>query len=125
MQKMQFFGAVGTVTGSSYFLSDDTDNGILIDFGMFQETSEISQRNAVPLPIDPKHIIGVVVTHAHLDHCGRLPLLIRMGYYGKIYMTEPTKMIVELALMDAVHIAENNNKPQLYTEENVVQLLRQ
>ncbi|HSW98171.1 MAG TPA: MBL fold metallo-hydrolase, partial [Candidatus Saccharimonadales bacterium] len=125
MQKIQFFGAVGTVTGSSYFLSDETGKGILVDFGMFQETSEISQRNRDHLPLDPKNILGVVVTHAHLDHCGRLPMLIRMGYFGKVYMTEPTKMIAELALMDAVHIAENNHKEMLYTEENVVQLLRQ
>lgn len=125
MQKIQFFGAAGTVTGSSYFLSDETNQGILIDFGMFQETSEISQRNNDHLPLDAKNILGVVVTHAHLDHCGRLPMLIRMGYFGKVYMTEPTKMIAELALMDAVHIATMNNKPLLYTEENVVQLLRQ
>ncbi|HSW88032.1 MAG TPA: MBL fold metallo-hydrolase [Candidatus Saccharimonadales bacterium] len=125
MQKIQFFGAVGTVTGSSYFLSDETGKGILVDFGMFQETSEISQRNRDHLPLDPNNILGVVVTHAHLDHCGRLPMLVRMGYFGKVYMTEPTKMIAELALMDAVHIAENNHKEMLYTEENVVQFLRQ
>lgn len=125
MQNIQFFGAVGTVTGSSYFVSDEHNKGILVDFGMFQESSEISERNQDHLPLDPKNILGVVVTHAHLDHCGRLPILIRMGYYGKVYMTEPTKMITELALMDAVHIAENNDKPMLYTQDDVLQLLRQ
>ncbi len=126
MQKIQFFGAVGTVTGSSYFLSDASEKGILIDFGMFQEdTHETVSRNATPLPLDVKKILGVMVTHAHLDHCGRLPVLVRMGYYGKIYMTAPTKMLVEIALMDAVHIAQNSERDMLYSEDNVVQMLRQ
>jgi metallo-beta-lactamase family protein len=125
MQKLQFFGAVGTVTGSSYFLSDETGKGILVDFGMFQETSEISKRNADILPINANNILGVVVTHAHLDHCGRLPMLVLMGYYGKVYMTEPTKMLVELALMDAVQVAQHNNRDMLYSEDTVQQLLRQ
>lgn len=123
--KIQFFGASGGVTGSSYFLSEENNRGILVDFGMFQEGNDASvQHNATLLPIEAKHILGVVVTHAHLDHCGRLPMLIRMGYHGKIYMTEATKMLVELTLMDAVHVAEKNHRELLYSQEQVVRVLQ-
>jgi len=124
MYSIKFFGATGCVTGSSYFLFDEVGKGILVDFGMFQEVGQ-TQHNTTPLPLDAKNIAGVFLTHAHLDHCGRLPMLIRMGYFGKIYMTEPTKLLIELSLMDAVRVAQDSPKDLLYTEDDVVQMLRQ
>jgi len=125
MNKITFLGASGTVTGSGYFLSDESGKGIIVDFGMFQGIHETPELNNSMPPVDAKNMLGVVLTHAHLDHCGRLPILIRMGYAGKIYMTKPTQMLVELALSDAVRVAEKNHKEPLYTQDDVYQTLRQ
>ncbi len=125
MMKIVFLGASGTVTGSGYFLSNESGKGLLIDFGMFQRIHETPELNSSVPSIDAKNIGGVVLTHAHLDHCGRLPILIRMGYAGKIYMTKPTQLLVELALNDAVRVAEKNHNEPLYTQDDVYQTLRQ
>src|SRR5256885_1517665 len=85
--QLQFLGAAGTVTGSCYLLTTDNNQQILIDLGMFQGP-EIDQFNYEPLPFDAKEITAVFVTHAHLDHCGRLPLLIQNGFTGPIYMNQ-------------------------------------
>lgn len=119
MKKIQFLGASGTVTGSSYLITDENDNAFLVDLGLFQESQETENLNTEPLAFDVKKIMGVFLTHAHLDHCGRLPLLIKAGYTGKIFMTEPTKMITQLSLLDSVKIAKEEKKQMLYSEEDV------
>lgn len=110
MKTIQFFGACGMVTGSCYLLTGDGGDQILIDMGMFQESDELGKLNYEPLHFDVSHLSGVVLTHAHLDHSGRLPLLVKSGYKGKIYMTKATRMLAALVLADSAKIAmENNN----------------
>ncbi len=121
--QIQFFGAAGTVTGSCYLLSVNSQN-ILIDCGMFQG-NDVSPFNYEPLPFDPKSLSFVVLTHAHLDHCGRLPLLLKGGFDGKIFMTQATKLLVGIALLDAVKVANWHTEHQpLYTEDDVRKTLQ-
>lgn len=95
----------GMVTGSSYLLTGDSGEQILVDLGMYQEGDELGKLNFEPLGFDSTKISGVLLTHAHLDHCGRLPLLLKAGYTGKIYMTKATRMLAALVLADAAKIA--------------------
>ncbi|MEO6508927.1 MAG: MBL fold metallo-hydrolase, partial [Patescibacteria group bacterium] len=117
----------GTVTGSSYRLTDtQTGRGVLIDLGMFQGTEEITKMNYWAYAVDASQLDGVLLTHAHLDHCGRLPILIQMGYRGKIYMTEATRMLTELTLRDAAKIAKDNtDAPPLFNDSDVDAILSQ
>ncbi len=121
MRKIQFLGAAGTVTGSSYMLTDETGKGILIDLGMFQGNKDIESYNDETIPLHPSDILGVFLTHAHLDHCGRIPLLRKLGYTGSIYMTPATKSIMELTLLDAVHVARQREYGRLLYDERDVQ----
>jgi len=125
VMNLQFFGAAGMVTGSNYLLSDENAHGILIDMGMFQGSEELEELNREPLNFDPRNIHSVFVTHAHLDHVGRLPILLKHGFSGKLYMTEPTKEIAQVVLIDAAKIMQHDEeKPILYTEENVLDLIK-
>lgn len=120
MATVQFLGASGIVTGSSYILTGKDNQTLLIDMGMFQGVEDEDKLNAAPLAFDVKSLQAVVLTHAHLDHCGRLPLLIKAGFRGKIYTTEATKAIAEVSLLDAAAIQEEDAKgPMLYTKEDV------
>jgi metallo-beta-lactamase family protein len=120
MKFITFLGASGTVTGSSYFLHDTSGQGILIDLGMFQGRRQIEELNYQSIPLHPNDINGVFLTHAHLDHSGRLPLLRRFGYRGPIYMTTATKTILELTLRDAAKIqTEREGEMALYDERDV------
>ncbi|OGK19396.1 hypothetical protein A3D80_00700 [Candidatus Roizmanbacteria bacterium RIFCSPHIGHO2_02_FULL_40_13b] len=120
MDSIRFLGAAGTVTGSSYVLKKENTPGILVDLGMFQGPPEIDDLNRAQLKLVPQDIEAVVLTHAHLDHCGRLPLLSKMGFTGKIYMTAATRALYEITLLDAAHIAQNNeDREPLYTERDV------
>lgn len=124
MKFITFLGASGTVTGSSYFLHDSSGRGILVDLGMFQGNDRLEQMNFETLPLHPGDIDGVFLTHAHLDHSGRLPLLKRFGYKGPIFMTEATKTILELSLLDAAKVQqEHMGSMALYTEQDVEWLL--
>lgn len=119
-----FLGASGEVTGSSYLLTLGNDEKILVDFGMFQGGHELSELNYKPLGYNPAQIKGVFLTHAHLDHCGRLPLLIFGGYFGKIYMTSATRELAELIMRDSAKVmSEDMSKKPLYTEEEVDKVL--
>ncbi len=124
MSTIRFLGAAGEVTGSCFQLTATDGTQILIDFGMFQGQRSVSDLNNKPLSFHPSALKGVVVTHAHLDHCGRLPLLVANGYRGKIYMTAPTAALVNIVLTDAAKVAEQ--KPDtipLYSLELVLKTL--
>jgi len=119
--QIAFLGAAGTVTGSCFLL----DNGILVDMGMFQGNPELESLNYQPLNFDPREIHSVFITHAHLDHIGRLPILINQGFSGRIYMTKATSEIAEVVLMDASKIMQKDKvKPILYTEDTIFDLLK-
>jgi metallo-beta-lactamase family protein len=108
---LTFLGAAGTVTGSRHLLEVDGAR-ILIDCGLFQGVKELRERNWEPLPVDPASIDAVILTHAHLDHCGYLPRLVAQGYpqgyQGRIFCTPGTKDLCSLVLPDAAHIQEED-----------------
>src|SRR4051812_33861729 len=104
---LTFLGAAGTVTGSKHLLEVD-GRRILIDCGLFQGMKELRLRNWAPLPVDPASIDAVILTHAHLDHCGYLPRLVAGGFRGRIFCTPATKELCSLVLPDSAHIQEED-----------------
>lgn len=92
-----------TVTGSAHLLSP-RGGPVLIDCGLFQGSDELEARNREAFPFDPPDLAAVIVTHAHLDHIGRLPLLVRRGYRGPIFCTPPTAALAETVLLDAARL---------------------
>jgi metallo-beta-lactamase family protein len=106
LAKLTFLGAARNVTGSCYLL-ESQDTRVLIDCGMYQERKH-QGRNWQSFPFDPQSLDAVFFTHAHLDHCGLLPRLIREGYKGKIYCTQATAEIAQIILLDAAHLQEED-----------------
>jgi metallo-beta-lactamase family protein len=123
--KIKFLGAAGTVTGSSYVLTSGSGQSILIDLGMFQGLPDVEQLNYQPYDFDCSRLIGAVLTHAHLDHCGRLPIILPKGFTGKIWMTPPTRDLTELSLFDTAKIAKEDEKPFLFDKKLVTQTIEQ
>lgn len=135
--KLTFHGAAGTVTGSAYLLQTSRAS-VLVDFGMFQGFALPGDLNRLPAGLDPGKLNAVVVTHAHLDHTGRLPLLVKAGYRGPVYCTGPTIPLSGLILRDSAHLQamdleRANRKRQrageapaepLYTAEHVEHALQ-
>lgn len=122
--KIKFLGAAGTVTGSSYLLTSSAGDQILIDLGMFQGPPEIDDLSYKPLEINCSQLKGVILTHAHLDHCGRLPILEKLGFNGSIYMTSPTAELAELSLLDSAKIGlEDHPGNVLFTKDHVTNLV--
>lgn len=105
MASIQFLGAAGTVTGSR-FLLEHQGRRILVDCGMFQGTKELRLRNWAPWPVDPKRIDAVVLTHAHIDHTGGLPRLVKEGFRGPVFATHATRDLCSLLLPDSARIQE-------------------
>jgi len=105
--KLHFLGATGTVTGSKY-LVEDNDRRILVDCGLFQGYKHLRKRNWAPFPVDPKSIDAVLITHAHLDHTGYLPLLVKKGFDGPIYSTPATAALAGILLPDSGRIQEED-----------------
>ena len=102
---LKFLGAAGTVTGSKYLLRIG-NRQILIDCGMFQGPKELRLRNRDPFPIDPQDIGVILLTHAHIDHTGYLPRLIRQGFKGRILCTKATADLLPIMLKDAARLQE-------------------
>ncbi len=127
---LSFLGGAGTVTGSKYLL-ECGGRRILVDCGLFQGFKVLRLRNWARLPVDPRTIDAVVLTHAHLDHSGYLPLLVKHGFSGRIFCTQATAELCDVLLPDSGHLQERDaefanrheyskHKPALplYTEED-------
>ncbi len=107
--KLHFYGAAREVTGTCYMLETGSHK-ILIDCGIFQGSREDAPRNLLPFPFDPSELDAVILTHAHMDHIGRVPQLIRRGYRGPIFCTAPTADLAQLMWIDMVHLQEEAEK---------------
>jgi metallo-beta-lactamase family protein len=134
---LSFFGAAGTVTGSKTVLNHEGQQ-ILVDCGLFQGYKNLRQLNWLDLPFDPKRLSAVVLTHAHLDHCGALPLLIKQGYKGQIYTTVASADVATVLLLDSAKLQQeeadyvNRHKTTrhhpakpLYTDDDVAATVAQ
>ena len=114
MAYIQFLGAAGTVTGSKHLISTSSNlNGqdgfqVLVDCGMFQGPKEWRERNWQPTPIPAHTIDAVILTHAHLDHCGWIPRLVKEGFKGAIYATSATIDLCGIILPDSGHLQEED-----------------
>ena len=104
--KLRFLGAVRNVTGSRHML-EANDVRLLVDCGLYQER-HFSDRNWDPFPVEPSSINAVLLTHAHLDHCGLLPKLVKEGFRGRIYCTGATTEIAKIILLDSAHLQEED-----------------
>ena len=137
MPKITFLGAAGTVTGSKYLLEAEGKK-LLVDCGLFEGSKDLRQRNWESLSVDPATIDWVLLTHAHIDHSGYLPRLVRNGFKGAIYANPATRELCSLLLPDSAHLQEedaryatkkgySNHKPPLplYTVPEAQQALTQ
>lgn len=104
---LTFLGATGTVTGSR-FLLQHAGRQVLVDCGLFQGLRELRRRNWRPFAPDPAAIDAVVLTHAHLDHCGYLPALVRDGFRGRVVCTPGTARLAAIVLRDSAHLQEED-----------------
>jgi len=103
--QLTFLGATGTVTGSKYLVTAG-DRQILVDCGLFQGLKQLRLRNWDPPPIDPRSVDAVVLTHAHIDHSGYLPLFVKNGFRGQVYCSSATRDLCGILLPDSGHLQE-------------------
>lgn len=131
-----FLGGVGTVTGSKYLIEHDSSR-VLVDCGLFQGYKQLRLRNWAPLPVPPASIDHVLLTHAHLDHSGYLPLLVKNGFHKRVTCTDATRDLCGILLPDSGHLQEQDavfaNRHRfskhhpalpLYTKEDAEKALR-
>lgn len=104
---LQSLGAAATVTGSKHLLKTPELN-ILVDCGLFQGIKSLREQNWQSLPFDASKIDLIILTHAHLDHCGYIPLIVKNGFKGKIYMSSPTAALTKLILLDSAKLQEED-----------------
>src|SRR5512143_3542661 len=105
MASIHFLGAAGTVTGSKFLLEHE-GRRVLVDCGLFQGKKELRQRNWEPLPVPAKSLDAIVLTHAHIDHTGSLPRVVREGFNGPVFCTPGTRDLCALLLPDSAHLQE-------------------
>ncbi len=105
--KIDFLGATGTVTGSKYLITRGA-KCILVDCGLFQGLKQLRLRNWEPPPVDPRQVDAVILTHAHIDHSGYLPLFVKNGFAGRAYCTAATRELCEILLPDSGHLQEED-----------------
>src|SRR6185437_1782134 len=103
--KISFLGATGTVTGSKYLVEIGSKH-ILVDCGLFQGFKQLRLRNWKPVPFPAREIDAVILTHAHIDHSGYLPLLLRQGFTGRVYCTHATRELLGVLLPDSARLQE-------------------
>lgn len=134
--QLQFLGATGTVTGSRYLVTTDSSS-VLVDCGLFQGYKQLRLRNRAPLAVEPSSVDAVVLTHAHLDHSGYIPLLVKNGFHGRIYCSSATFDLCKIMLPDSGRLLEeeasfanrhgySRHDPALplYTEEDALRSLK-
>ena len=114
--QIQFLGGATTVTGSQFLLTTERAR-VLIDCGMFQGSPNEVVRNRVPFAFEPADLDAVVLTHAHLDHCGLLPVLVREGFDGPVHATAGTMELARLVLLDSGHLHEEFAKREARWEQ--------
>ena len=138
MIKVTCLGAAGSVSGSNYLIENSQGKKVLVDCGLFQGGKDIELRNWQDWGFDPKHINSVFLTHAHIDHSGRIPKLVKDGFRGKIITSPPTAELCRIMLLDSAHVQEmdaewqtKKNKRKgtkevlpLYTTEDAVESLK-
>jgi len=135
--RLSFLGATRTVTGSKYLITVNNKN-ILVDCGLYQGYKDLRVRNWQNPPVDPKDIHAIILSHAHIDHSGYIPLIVKRGFTGKIYCTRGTQDLCAILLPDCGHLEEEDakranrhgyskHKPALplYTREEAIQSLEQ
>jgi len=126
--KISFHGACREITGSCHLVETNKAK-FLVDCGLFQGRDFFTKKNFDPFDFDPAEIDFVLLTHAHLDHCGRLPKLYEEGFHGKIFSTSATKDLAEVILLDSARViaqeAGKINLPPLYSGEDVVKIVGQ
>ena len=105
--ELQFIGATEDVTGSMTLLKN-SQGQILIDSGLYQGTDEVVKRNKTPLPFKIEEIDALIITHAHLDHSGFIPRLVKLGFRGVIYCTKPTMKLARIIMADSANIFDKN-----------------
>jgi len=106
MVKVTCLGAAESVTGSCYLVETSSGNKILVDCGLFQGGKQMERRNWADWLFDPAEIEVLLLTHAHIDHCGRIPKLVKDGFKGKILASKPTVELCGIMLLDSAHIQE-------------------
>ena len=125
--KLSFYGGAGEVSGANYVL-ESGEGRIMVDCGLHQGSHYAERKNFEPFPYNPRDIEAVFVTHAHIDHIGRLPKFWKDGFRGTIYSTPATKDFAELLLLDSEHIlseeSEREKKPPLYTTRDIEEVMR-
>ncbi|HEY5257555.1 MAG TPA: MBL fold metallo-hydrolase [Candidatus Baltobacteraceae bacterium] len=103
MAELTFIGAAGTVTGSKHLIKAGGKN-LFVDCGLFQGVVDVRALNDAPLPIAPRDVAAVTITHGHIDHCGYLPKFVKDGFSGPVYCTPATAALMQIVLNDAAHL---------------------
>ncbi len=107
--KITFYGATTSVTGSCHLITTE-NHKVLLDCGQYQGGKKLEEQNFEEFPFDPAEIDCLILSHAHIDHCGRIPLLVKRGFKGKIFCTDATADLVDVMLKDSAHIHEKETE---------------